>query len=460
MNKIKKSNKIICKFIVISKIITILFLLNLPYTILAQKNNANIQKAISLMEKGNYRDASSIFEEVLHQEPQNNIVLYNLAMCELYGGRADLALRHIKRFLQNNKQDADANNLLGLVFERLSYTDSAIIAFSNAIRYDKNYYEAYLNRGRCYVLQRKANEAKADFNYAKKNKTMNPELYIASGTLNYELRFYDSAIADFRKIEKYKNDDVDYLMMFANSFFYKSNFDSAVKYYTQILEIAPENITVLNNRAICYAELELREEAENDREKIEKIRRSVEFNPDALEYRQLISPDSAYYIAFPANWRAFSRQEDSIHEVIFFDPDFPNSEENGIYKYAFGGTVIYYPQYFEMDSNFIKSLQMRDIKIVEYQQNRKQARSEVTIGFVERMRKTYNPSDANARELIKARYYDISTFEEFFGIEYFIMTTTGKLVCLYLWIPFEFSLNYESLMDRIQNSLQMLNDEW
>ena len=455
MNRIQK---ITCKYIVIFPIVTVLFLLNLSHPTFAQQNDANIKKAVSLMEKGSYREASDILEEILRKDPQNNVVLYNLALCNLYTGRADLALRHIRRFLQNNQRDADANNLLGLALERLGRIDSAIISYSNAIRFDKNYYEAYFNRGRCHVLQKKIDEAKADFNSAKRNKTINPELYIASGSLNYELGFFDSAIADLRKIAKYKNDDIHYLLMFANSFFRQSSLDSAIKYYSQILEIDPDNITVLNNRAICYSELELREQAEADREKIEEVRRRVEFNPDILEYRQLVATDSAFSILLPENWRVFARQDNNSSEVIFFDTNFSNSVENGIYQYAFGGTVVYFPQHFQPDSILSKSLQIREMKVIEHQQNRKRVRSEIMNGFFERTRKTYNPNDVNARELTKARYFDVNTNEEFFGIEYFIMTTTGKLVCLYLWIPNESAFIYESLMDRIQNSLQILKN--
>jgi tetratricopeptide (TPR) repeat protein len=430
-------------------------LLNFSYVVFSQKKDDNMKKATSFMNEGNYREAANIFDEILIEEPQNSVALYNAALCELYNGRADLSIIHLKRFLRNNKQDSDVSNLLGLTFERLRNLDSAIINYSYAINLEKNYYEAYLNRGRCYILQKKISEAKADFNYAKKNKTINPNLYLESGKLNYELKFYDSAITDFRKITKYKNDDVYYLTMFANSFYQKSNFDSAIKYYTQILEIEPENISVLNNRSVCYGELEIREKQEADVAKIEEIRKKAEFDPNELEYRTLVPIDSAFSIDIPTQWRIFARRDTTVSEVIFFDPEFQNSEENGMYRYAFGGTLIYYPQYFPKDSNLMKSLQTRDSKVIEYQTNRKEMRNKITNGFMEKMRKTYNPNDDNARELLKTKFFDITTDEEYSGTEYFIMTTTGKLICLYLWLPEEFSFKYESIMDRIQSTLQL-----
>ena len=436
------------------KIIVVLILLSISSVAFSQNNN--IKKAMDLMQKGNYREASSIWDEILIKEPRNGVVLYNAALCELYTARPDLAMRYLKRFLDYNKPDADVYNLLGLSFERLGDIDSAIISFSNAIKLDKNYYEAYFNRGRCYVSQKKISEAKADFNYSKRNKTISPDLYFASGNLNYDLRFYDSAIIDFRKIEKYKNDDVHFLTLFANSFFLTSRFDSAIKYYTKILEIEPENVTVLNNRAVCYGELEMRDEEAADREKIEAVKTKVEINPNELEYRTLVPADSAFSIDIPTQWRIFAREDSvaKISEVVFFNPDFQNSIENGIPQYDFGGSIIYYSQYFMPDENLIATLNMREQKVIEHQENRKTERNETLIGFRERMKKTFNPNDKNARELIKATFFDVNPpHEKYFSIEYFIMTTTGKLICLYLWMPEESSFQYESIMDRIQTSL-------
>ena len=100
------------------------------------------------MDEGKFNEAKIILDELLDQNPERLEILYNVAYCYFMIGRADITTNHMRRFFMRNKKDPDALNLYGLSFEKTGYDDSSIVYYNKTIEVDKNYYEAYFNRGR------------------------------------------------------------------------------------------------------------------------------------------------------------------------------------------------------------------------------------------------------------------------------------------------------------------------
>lgn len=426
-------------------------------SIFSQDADKNLKKAISLMEKSNFQDAIVIFEDFLSKHPEHLVAIYNTAMCNLYLGRPDIAVEHLYTFIRKNQQDADAYNLLGLALERVGETAKAITNYTKSIELEKNYYEAYFNRGRCYYLTNKIQQAKSDISFSKKNKFINPDLYLLSGKINLETKSFNAAIEDFKTIEKYKKDNPEYLAMLAEAYFKTNNHEKSIQCYNKILKLQPDDINALNNRSLCYHNLGEDEKAEQDKAKINEIQQKIGINPNLLEFRKLVSADKSFSIDIPEKWRAFVSSGDEMNVIVFFNPDFPNTQAGDTaFQCDFGGEIIYYPHYFTIDTaSNVNTIQLRTYKQKEYIKNRKVEREKMFTNFKERMRKTFNANEKNARELVKSNYIDSVIGKEFYGIEYSIITTSGKLICLYLWIPNENSFEYEAVLDRIQSSLQI-----
>jgi tetratricopeptide (TPR) repeat protein len=414
------------------------------------------------METGKYLEADKVFDEIIADNPNKLDVLYNAAYCKLYIGRADIAVNYLQRFLIKNKNDAEVYNLLGLAYERTGYYENAIEQYSNAIRIEKKLYEAHFNRGRTYLALDNIELAKKDFDYAKKNKIINPELYFTTGELYSQLKQYDSALIDLNKIIKYKSDNPYYLAMLGDAYFVTAGNDTAklekaIEYYTKSIRLDSENVSILKNRAFVYDKLDMTEKGELDKNKILEIQQKKGINPDVIKYKRLSSEDKVFSIDIPEEWKILVSKNNDSDIIIFFDTNFNNSQKNGLYIYEFGGQIIYKPHYFEANLTDINTaLEIRYNEFVNFVTKRKNFYNTTLQNYKEILKKSFSPNNNIIRNLLK--YTFSAEDKKYFGIEYSCITTNGKLIDVLLWIPEEDSFFYEQLLDYIYESITVLEE--
>jgi hypothetical protein len=80
------------------------------------------------------------------------------------------------------------------------------------------------------------------------------------------------------------------------------------------------------------------------------------------------------------------------------------------------------------------------------------------LNYREILRKRYNPNEKAAKNLIKGKFISPETGEEFAIIDYFILTTSGKLITLYMQVPEAEFFQYETLLNFIQESLDLVEE--
>ena len=442
--------------------ITLLYILLIAYsfTLYAQNKSDKIVKAQTLMDKGEYNEANVLFDEILAANPNKLDVLYNAAYCKLFVGRADITIEYLQKFIAKNKNDAEAHNLLGIAYETIGNVKNAIEHFSTAIKLERNFYMAYFNRGRSYLKIDSIELAKKDFKFAKKDKILNPELYFATGTLYTQLQQYDSALIDLNKIIKYKSDNPYYLSILGDAYLVtakgdKSKIYKAIEYYTKSIRLDSENVTVLSNRALLYEELEQSEKAEVDRNKILEIQKRIGINPTSIEYRRFADVNNIFSIDIPMDWNILISKNDDVDIIFFFDTNFHYEQKDGFYIYDFGGEISYYPKYFEtIENNNIANLGIRENKFASFLEERKNFHKTSLNGFQEAMRKNFNPNDNMLRNLVKYTFF-AKNDKKYFGLEYFCLTTMGKLIVINIWLPDENTFYYEQLLDYIYQSLEV-----
>ena len=435
----------------------LLFLLCSSFNAVSQNTSAKLVKAQTFMDEERYSEADQLFDEMLEVTPNKLDILYNAAFCKLYVGRPDIAIKYLQRFLDKNNDDAGGHNLLGLAYERLGNNDDAMEHYSLSIKLERNFFEAYFNRGRRYLAMDSIVLAKKDFNYAKKNKIIIPELYLLSGNLYSQLKQYDSALIDLSKIEKYKTNDPFYFAILGDAYFVTAGNDTlklekALECYTKCLRLDSENVNVLRNRSIVYDKLDLTEKGELDKEKIFEIQKKNGVDITSIKYRRVNSADNIFSIEIPEEWRVLVSQNNDSDIVIFFDTNFNNVYHNAIYAYDFGGQLKYYPNYFEPHENTLVSLSKREEKFSEFTEKRKKFCDSVLKNYNETFKKSFNPNDKMLRGLSKYTFFT-SNGNKFCGIQYFCITTTGKLIDIIFWLPAGDFFHYELLFDYIYESL-------
>jgi len=127
-------------------------------------------------------------------------------------------LKTIQQPKENNKELAQLLFLEGRTHVLLKDYDSAIISFSNAIRYDSDYLDAYYNRGLAH--------------YSKKN--------------------FDLAILDFTQAIRLEPYFTDSYLKRATAYANNNALDLAIVDFTQVIRLDPENVSAYEGRGLIY----------------------------------------------------------------------------------------------------------------------------------------------------------------------------------------------------------------
>ena len=151
--------------------------------------------------------------------------------------------------------------------------ENAIMYASEMISLEPNINELYFARGALYNALNEWSKALKDFSYfLELNNSkevcsdLYPEIYILRANCNFELSQYQECINDclLAKSEE-KNEQTSYWK--AECFFRLENYVSAIKEFSKLIKLDPNNTTYLNFRAKSYLKVENAKKAIKDFEK-------------------------------------------------------------------------------------------------------------------------------------------------------------------------------------------------
>ena len=120
----------------------------------------------AFQEMGNMVDAKADFESALDRDPNNFQVLLALASLQLEEKNYASALLYASEAEKISGAPAMASFLKGRALHQMGLTDEAMNAYGNAIQIDKDFAQAYFNRGMLKVALDKNNQACDDFKLA------------------------------------------------------------------------------------------------------------------------------------------------------------------------------------------------------------------------------------------------------------------------------------------------------
>ena len=117
-------------------------------------------------ELGKFEEAQIDFELALSQDPNNFQVLLSLATIQLDQQSFASALLYATKAEEIPGAPARASFLKGRALHQLGMPEDALKAYGNAIQADKNFGQAYLNRGLLKIALERTNQACEDFKLA------------------------------------------------------------------------------------------------------------------------------------------------------------------------------------------------------------------------------------------------------------------------------------------------------
>jgi len=119
-----------------------------------------------------------------------------------------------------------------------------IYCYTKALEIDKNYFDAYLNRGICHQNLKEYTSALSDFDIALKLRPDNNEIYLLRGKTNHYLKIFKNAIADLDQYIKSEKSNAEAFFLRGNAkfntyFLGSKNFLSAYDDYLEGYELYP-----------------------------------------------------------------------------------------------------------------------------------------------------------------------------------------------------------------------------
>lgn len=129
----------------------------------ADNKEALLMRAYIYANRRDFNFARADYERLLQYDPQNYNGRLGLATMEQRDGNNAKALEILNKMLVENFQDATLYVARAGVEYEMQHLDLAMIDLEEALKLDSLQVEAYLLRGQIYLLQKKVNQAKQDF---------------------------------------------------------------------------------------------------------------------------------------------------------------------------------------------------------------------------------------------------------------------------------------------------------
>ena len=142
----------------------------------------------------------------------------------------------------------------GNFFRMLRRSGDAIDVYSQAIKIEPDYAEAYNNRGIAYDDTGDYDQAIRDYSKAIELKPDYSEAYNNRGIAYDGMGDYDQAIRDYSKAIELKPEHIEIHNNRGIAYNNKGDYEEAVRDFNQAIELKPDYVEAYNNRGNAYVQ--------------------------------------------------------------------------------------------------------------------------------------------------------------------------------------------------------------
>jgi len=152
-------------------------------------------------------------------------------------------------------QDSRMHNKRGLTHVNMRNFEQAIYDYTNAIKLDRHYVEAYNNRGAAHLMMENYAKAVLDCNWTLELAPHFVAAYINLGIAHTGLRNYAQALRDYERALQIDPNNVYVFYNRGNSRLWMGDFENAVADFSKTIELDPEFVAAYVNLGVAYTEL-------------------------------------------------------------------------------------------------------------------------------------------------------------------------------------------------------------
>jgi tetratricopeptide (TPR) repeat protein len=257
------------------------------------------ESAFEYYNRDNLSKAESIFEEIVHVQPDNTEALYFLAEISYRLGNYESAMQYIRNALQYDTANAEAYNNLGFILQRNGQFDDATQCYQRAIQLNPDLPGAYINLGNVFKEKGRFDEAVRCY---RKALQLNPDLPDAYSNLGITLQKAgrsDEAVTYCRKAVELSPRDATTHYNLGIAFQEKGQLDEAITCYQKASQLAPDDAGIYNNLAFAL------QENRRPYEAIPHYQKALQLNPDYATAHWNLSLALLLIGNFSEGWREY-----------------------------------------------------------------------------------------------------------------------------------------------------------
>lgn len=209
---------------------------------------------------------------------------FNQGIAKLKAGDYSGAIENFSQAIRSNPNYAEAYNNRGVAIrDYLRDYQRALEDFNQAIKINPNYAEAYNNRGLAHFYLGNDQESIEDLERATQ---LNPQDTEAKKNQDLVYNYYlgqrsRASVSDYEIIQRANADRAEALNIIGLRQTTDRNYKQAIDSFSEVIRINPKNAEGYLNRAIAYSELEDKQRAIEDFQKAAQL-----FAEQGNTYRQ------------------------------------------------------------------------------------------------------------------------------------------------------------------------------
>lgn len=223
--------------------------------------NEAMYLAVQSLRAGDLEQAERIFKEILKIQPDNADALQLLGVIFYQNGSYNAAMEYMEKALLYAPANADVHNNLGIILQSKGQFDESIACYQKALQLRPGFFQAQFNLGNAFRDKGLMEEAVSSYQKTIELKPDLAEAYFNLGAALQSKGQLDTAVTFYRKAIELKPDYVEAYNNLGVIFQSKGQLDESLTLYRKALEINPNFIQAYNNSGNALRDQDRMDEA-------------------------------------------------------------------------------------------------------------------------------------------------------------------------------------------------------